>query len=154
MDADSSLTSAVCEEALNLPSCSVIVAYHPPVRLISYARRVRTDRQIFRGLKSFTLADPIQRSLLSLSARGISVFSPHTSLDATPRGINHWLVQPFAPETSSGKAISDSTQIEGFEGAGVGRRIELNEALDIGEIVKRVKKHLGLEHGALVLDIC
>jgi putative NIF3 family GTP cyclohydrolase 1 type 2 len=105
-------------------------------------------------LKSFTLADPIQRSLLSLSARGISVFSPHTSLDATPRGINHWLVQPFAPETSSGKAISDSTQIEGFEGAGVGRRIELNEALDIGEIVKRVKKHLGLEHGALVLDIC
>jgi putative NIF3 family GTP cyclohydrolase 1 type 2 len=37
-----------------------------------------------------TLSEPIQASLLKLSARGISVFSPHTSLDATPKGINTW----------------------------------------------------------------
>lgn len=28
-----SLTTAVCNEALELPSCGVILAYHPPVRL-------------------------------------------------------------------------------------------------------------------------
>ena len=45
--------------------------------------------------------------------------------------------------------MSDSTQIEGFEGAGVGRKVELREGkeLEVGEIVKRVKEHLGLEHG-------
>ena len=46
--------------------------------------------QIFRGLKSLTMSDPLQASLLRLSAKGISVFSPHTSLDATPKGINTW----------------------------------------------------------------
>ncbi|TYJ58770.1 hypothetical protein B9479_000606 [Cryptococcus floricola] len=71
------LTASVCAEALALPSLSVIIAYHPP---------------IFRGLKSVTLSDPIQASLLKLAAKGISVFSPHTSLDATPNGINNWQV--------------------------------------------------------------
>lgn len=37
-----------------------------------------------------TLSDPLQASLLKLAARGISVFAPHTSLDATPKGINTW----------------------------------------------------------------
>jgi len=36
------------------------------------------------------MSDPLQASLLRLSARGISIFSPHTSLDATPNGINTW----------------------------------------------------------------
>lgn len=39
-----------------------------------------------------TMDDPLQSSLLKLSAKGISVFSPHTSLDATPKGINNWYV--------------------------------------------------------------
>ena len=38
------------------------------------------------------MSDPLQASLLRLSARGISVFSPHTSLDATPDGLNTWSV--------------------------------------------------------------
>jgi putative NIF3 family GTP cyclohydrolase 1 type 2 len=70
-----SLTPSVCAEALALPACSAVIAYHPP---------------IFRGLKALTLADPLQASLLKLAARGISVFAPHTSLDATPNGINTW----------------------------------------------------------------
>lgn len=41
-----------------------------------------------------TMDDPLQSSLLKLSAKGISVFSPHTSLDATPKGINSWWVSP------------------------------------------------------------
>ena len=29
--ADDSLTTAVCNEALSLPHCAVVIAYHPPV---------------------------------------------------------------------------------------------------------------------------
>ncbi|GFZ42747.1 Protein NIF3 homolog [Saitozyma sp. JCM 24511] len=125
------LTTAVCNEALALPSCSVVVSYHPP---------------IFRGLKSMTLSDPLQASLLRLSARGISVFSPHTSLDATPNGINAWLVKPFLNISASAGPITPSEPVEGFEGAGMGRIISLMERMPVSKIVQIVKEHLSLQH--------
>ncbi|WWC87745.1 YbgI/family dinuclear metal center protein [Kwoniella dendrophila CBS 6074] len=125
------LTPAVTAEALQIPSLSLIVSYHPP---------------IFRGLKSLTLQDPLQANLLKLSAKGISVFSPHTSLDATPNGINNWLIKPFLPISSSNSTITNSTQIEGFEGAGMGRIVNLSKPLDIRQAVRMVKEHLDLEH--------
>ena len=87
----------MCAEALALPACSVVVSYHPPVRhrRLSECITVRSHGQIFRSLKSLTLSDPLQASLLRLSAKGISVFSPHTSLDAAPNGINTWQVLDF-----------------------------------------------------------
>ncbi|KAK1927399.1 GTP cyclohydrolase 1 type 2/Nif3 [Papiliotrema laurentii] len=123
------LTTAVCNEALALPSCSVVVSYHPP---------------IFRGLKSMTLSDPLQASLLKLAARGISVFSPHTSLDATPKGINTWLVEPFKPYASSSLPIVPSEGAE-VEGAGMGKIVQLKEKLSVSQIVSMVKQHLSLE---------
>jgi dinuclear metal center YbgI/SA1388 family protein len=69
------LTKAVADEAIALNS-SIIIAYHPI---------------IFRGLKSLTLADSQQQSLLRLASHGISVYSPHTALDSAPGGINDWL---------------------------------------------------------------
>lgn len=70
---------------------------------------VKADDQIFRGLKSLTLSDPLQASLLRLSAKGISVFSPHTSLDAAPNGINTWQVTPAVvgsiPNLQAGGAV-------------------------------------------------
>jgi putative NIF3 family GTP cyclohydrolase 1 type 2 len=68
-----------------------------------------------------TLSDPLQASLLRLSAKGISVFSPHTSLDATPNGINTFLIQPF-----------------------------VGKGLEVSEVVRIVKEHLSLEHGASI----
>ncbi|KAK0527983.1 hypothetical protein OC835_004814 [Tilletia horrida] len=56
---------------------SVAVIYHPT---------------IFRGLKSLTLSNTQQQSLLKCAAEGISIYCPHTSLDATPAGINDWLI--------------------------------------------------------------
>ncbi|WVR03948.1 YbgI/family dinuclear metal center protein [Kwoniella sp. DSM 27419] len=125
------LTSAVCAEALAMPDLSVIVSYHPP---------------IFRGLKSMTTGDPIQASLLKLSAKGISVFSPHTSLDATPNGINTWLVKPFLPMSSSNETLTNATQVQGFEGAGMGRIVNLSEPLQVNKVVEMVKEHLGLKY--------
>ncbi|KAL4811130.1 GTP cyclohydrolase 1 type 2/Nif3 [Aspergillus unguis] len=69
------LTKAVADEAIARKD-SVVVAYHPI---------------IFRGLKSLTFNDTQQQSLLRLAAEGISVYSPHTAVDATPGGMGDWL---------------------------------------------------------------
>ncbi|KAF2402185.1 NGG1p interacting factor 3 [Trichodelitschia bisporula] len=69
------LTKAVVDEAIER-SDSVIIAYHPI---------------IFRGLKSITLDNTQQQSLLRLAAEGISVYSPHTALDCAPGGLGDWL---------------------------------------------------------------
>ncbi|KAJ5087388.1 hypothetical protein N7456_011004 [Penicillium angulare] len=69
------LTTAVADEAIRR-SDSAIVAYHPI---------------IFRGLKSITLDDTQQRSLLRLAQHGISVYSPHTAVDTVPGGMADWL---------------------------------------------------------------
>jgi putative NIF3 family GTP cyclohydrolase 1 type 2 len=99
-----------------------------------------------------TLADPLQASLLRLSAKGISVFSPHTSLDATPNGINTFLIQPFVQYAKDGTSeviTPPGEKFAGFEGAGMGRRVDLGKGLAVNEVVRIVKEHLSLEHGAL-----
>lgn len=47
--------------------------------------------------RSMKLSDTLQASLLKLSAKGISVFSPHTSLDSIEGGINTWSVPQSSP---------------------------------------------------------
>ncbi|ORY01348.1 GTP cyclohydrolase 1 type 2/Nif3 [Clohesyomyces aquaticus] len=69
------LTRAVADEAIALKS-SIIISYHPV---------------IFRGLKSLILANSQQQSLLRLASHGISVYSPHTAIDAAPGGLGDWL---------------------------------------------------------------
>jgi len=69
------LTKAVADEAIAINS-SIIIAYHPI---------------IFRGLKSITLANTQQQTLLRLASHGISVYSPHTAVDAAPGGLGDWL---------------------------------------------------------------
>lgn len=69
------LTKAVADEAIALNS-SIVIAYHPI---------------IFRGLKSLTFANTQQQTLLRLASHGISVYSPHTAVDAAPGGLGDWL---------------------------------------------------------------
>ncbi|KAF2796535.1 NGG1p interacting factor 3 [Melanomma pulvis-pyrius CBS 109.77] len=69
------LTKAVADEAIARQS-SIVIAYHPI---------------IFRGLKSLTLANSQQHTLLRLASHGISVYSPHTAVDAAPGGLGDWL---------------------------------------------------------------
>ncbi|KAL4791243.1 GTP cyclohydrolase 1 type 2/Nif3 [Aspergillus venezuelensis] len=87
------LTKAVADEAIRRKD-SVVVAYHPI---------------IFRGLKSLTFNDPQQQSLLRLAAEGISVYSPHTAVDATPGGMGDWLCDVVTGSIDA--TASDSTQL-------------------------------------------
>jgi len=143
------LTTDVCEEILSSPeNIKVAIVYHPI---------------IFRGLKSFTFADPQQTSLLRLAAAGVSVYCPHTSLDAAPGGINDWLGKVVSSEDALAEmeseealyefrsnvfqALSPSKNVpKGFEGAGIGRSIKLDKPQSFEEIVRRVKQNLDLPH--------
>lgn len=71
------LTRRVADEALR-HDCSVIVAYHPI---------------IFRGLKALTTENSQQETLLRLAQRGVSVYCPHTAVDAVPGGMADWLAR-------------------------------------------------------------
>ncbi|KAI4127611.1 MAG: hypothetical protein LQ338_003106 [Usnochroma carphineum] len=93
------LTRAVADEAIERKDC-VVVAYHP---------------LIFRGLKSLTLADSQQQSLLRLALEGISVYSPHTAVDAAPGGLADWLADIAtghlpSPEPATHTAHQDKTR--------------------------------------------
>lgn len=114
---------------------SVIVAYHPP---------------IFRPLQTFTLSNPLQASLLKCVAEGISIYSPHTSLDSVWGGVNDWLgegvlgsasVQAGKIESLVGDKIGSDGENEGAEG----RLVTLSEPIAMSDLESRIKQHLGLE---------
>ncbi|TKX23745.1 hypothetical protein C1H76_4022 [Elsinoe australis] len=98
------LTKAVADEAIERND-SIIIAYHPI---------------IFRGLKSITLGDSQQKTLLRLAAEGISVYSPHTAVDCAPGGLGDWLadivsgtptsVSEIGSEAASADAKSTSSK--------------------------------------------
>lgn len=81
------LTEAVYEEAI-AQEAAIILSYHPPW---------------FRGEKSLTLdkGRGIMRIVALCAAAGISIYSPHSALDALPEGIN----------THVGKVLGEGTGI-------------------------------------------
>ncbi|KAJ4361352.1 hypothetical protein N0V95_001966 [Ascochyta clinopodiicola] len=96
------LTKAVADEAIALNS-SIVIAYHPI---------------IFRGLKSLTLANSQQQTLLRLASHGISVYSPHTAVDAAPGGLGDWLADivtgtKTSYDASPSAAVTPAPQSEG-----------------------------------------
>ena len=97
------LTRSVADEAIE-NNHSVVVAYHPI---------------IFRGLKSLTLNDSQQSSLLRLAAYGISVYCPHTAVDTVPDGMADWLcdvvtgkIDAPEPEVTVGDAQSSASETD------------------------------------------
>ncbi|KAG7794930.1 hypothetical protein KL929_004395 [Ogataea haglerorum] len=120
------LTQSVVEEAIRARS-SLVLAYHP---------------FIFRGLKSITPSDPQQSSLIKLIHHGISVYCPHTSVDAAKGGVNDWLALALGE-------IKEKTVIEenaAEEGVGMGRLVTLQRAVSLSELVPKIKSHLGISH--------
>ena len=69
------VTRDVVTEAVDA-KVDLLVAYHPP---------------IFTGMKRLVTCDSMGSSLLRLLDANISVFSPHTALDAAPGGVSDWL---------------------------------------------------------------
>lgn len=96
------LTKGVADEAIRRKD-SVIIAYRESAfHLLHTHLLTPADPIIFRGLKSLTLANSQQNSLLRLAQEGISVYSPHTAVDAAPGGLNDWLAAVVSGEGHTG----------------------------------------------------
>ncbi|ORY46195.1 NGG1p interacting factor 3 [Neocallimastix californiae] len=107
------LTLDVVNEAIKNPNIGVIISYHPP---------------IFKSLKRLVLENEKQKDVLLCAAKGISIYSPHTSLDNCADGVNNWLAQ------------------KGQETAGTGRMAILETKTPFLELTEKVKKFLNLDY--------
>ncbi|QPG73550.1 hypothetical protein FOA43_000862 [Brettanomyces nanus] len=125
------LTQSVADEAVTT-GCNLILAYHP---------------FIFRGLKSIRPSDPQQSSLIKLIRSGISVYCPHTAIDAAKGGVNDWLAEGITDRDAN---LKEKTIIEpnsdGIDGVGMGRLVVLKRPISLRSVIKRVKKNLKIEH--------
>jgi len=126
------LTPEVLNECLE-KRIEVIVAYHPP---------------IFTGLKRLNLKAPKQAIVLRTIAEGMSIYSPHTSLDAAADGMNDWLARIVDPEPKSCVPIVPSepalVAALGLEAntTGMGRLVRLASPIPFSVFVDRVKRGL------------
>lgn len=109
---------------------AAIISYHPP---------------IFKPLSSFTLTNPLQKSLLLCAAQGISVFSPHTTLDSVKGGINDWL-SDIVRTISPGSVEYIGAPKEDDLG-GQGRLVRFQQPVELDSLVNAIKKGLALSAG-------
>lgn len=135
-----SLTTSVLNESLSTPT-SVIVSYHPT---------------IFKPLSSLTLSNPLQASLLTCAAKGISVYSPHTACDTVWGGVNDWLAEGVRAGLEQSKVdILGQRKVDaaGVEEGGEGRVVRFSQPIEMRELEARIKNHLKLsqsEPGTLI----
>jgi dinuclear metal center YbgI/SA1388 family protein len=73
------LSETVLDEAIER-GAELLIAYHPP---------------LFRGLKRLRARSAEEHLLLRALDAGLSVYSPHTALDAALGGVNDWLGRAF-----------------------------------------------------------
>ena len=102
----------------------LVLAYHPP---------------IFASLKRLRIDVPSESSLLRSLAAGLTVYSPHTALDAAEGGMGDWLVGALGP----GRSRPIVARV-GEPKLGTGRFIELDVPVALDEACRRIKAHLGL----------
>ncbi|KAK9452238.1 GTP cyclohydrolase 1 type 2/Nif3 [Limtongia smithiae] len=136
------LTTAVVDEALTKRPL-LIVAYHPI---------------IFRPVKSLTQSNTQQRSLLRLAQAGISVYSPHTAVDAQVGGMNDWLADVITGTSTAAINNGISTKVieptggDEYAPTGFGRLVASEKsALTLATAIANVKAGLGLKHVQVAL---
>lgn len=111
------LTPEVVGEAIQ-KQVEVIVAYHPP---------------IFSGILQVNRTDPLTAPLLDVLKANISVYSPHTALDAAAGGMSDWLAAAF-----------EAASCESIEGSG--RCLTLKTTVSPEELGLTLQTYLGLPY--------
>jgi hypothetical protein len=53
----------------------------------------------------------------------------------------------FAKDGKSETIAPPGAKVAGFEDAGMGRTVQLEQGMELSEVVKMVKEHLNVEHG-------
>jgi dinuclear metal center YbgI/SA1388 family protein len=117
------LTWTVFEEAKAF-GADLIVAYHPP---------------IFAGLKHLRAENSDEALLMALIRAEVSVYSPHTALDASEGGMTEWLGAALGAGVMRPILATDRDAR-----VGPGRVVELANPVPLSEAILRIKAHLGL----------
>jgi dinuclear metal center YbgI/SA1388 family protein len=105
----------------------LVVAYHPP---------------IFAALKRVAGQGTPERTLARALRAGLSIYSPHTALDAVPGGMGDWLAAAAGPPTACDPIQPDAADPR----AGMGRRARLGAPAPLRDLLPRIAGHLGLRH--------
>jgi dinuclear metal center YbgI/SA1388 family protein len=139
------ITPLVLERSLSCFSgspASFILSYHPTP---------------FSALKQFSMESFPARVVLTAAAHNMAVFSPHTSWDAAPQGLNDWLLEGLVQRAGCSLAaparpVKPCAEGPGTpSGSGDGRMGRLASPCSLAQLLAGVKAHLGLEAVALAL---
>lgn len=138
------LTPAVADELLARGDVRVAVVYHPV---------------IFSPVRSLTMGNALQRSILRCIAAGIHIYCPHTALDACHGGLNDWLITglshpwekgaPQAHELFRAVRCASYSIIEPSErghSVGMGRAHKWEQACTWETLITRAKALLRVPH--------
>ncbi len=123
------LTHAVIDEAI-AQGVNAIVSYHPP---------------IFGGIKRLTRRSPSQNLLIRLIEAKITVWSPHTALDAAENGLGDWLLDCFG-ELKERSTITSCPSAPENPAIGMGRQGRLSTPRPIEQLADEIKSYLSLSH--------
>jgi dinuclear metal center YbgI/SA1388 family protein len=121
------LTPDVLDEAIEWQA-TLIIAYHPP---------------IFSGLKSLQSHQPMHLLLMKAIQQQITIYSPHSALDAVKNGMCDWLALQIGGEIEKLVPI-ERNQISMEEGAG--RIVFLKQALSLNLICQHLSTSLKLPY--------
>lgn len=119
-------TKEVIEEAKK-NNVDLIITHHPLI----FKKPSRIVREDLQGWK-----------IIELIKNDISLYSSHTNLDAVKGGINEELVNVLGFKKST---LIENNSIKGYENAGIGRIVVLEEKIIVEQLINLIKEKLGVK---------
>ena len=118
------VTEAIVDEAERM-GCNLVVAHHP---------------LLFRGLKSITGQNYVERCVIKAIQKGIGIYAAHTNLDNAEGGLNYRIAETIGLTNLAFLDAKPGTTV-----AGAGVIGELPMAEDELEFLKRIKALFGVQ---------
>ena len=115
----------IIDEAIS-KQCNLVVSHHP---------------LLFRGLKTISDADYVQRTVMKAIKNNVAVVSMHTNMDNARDGVNYRMAEKLGLENVDFFARKT---VDGVE-AGSGVVGELPEAMAANDFIALVKRTFGVE---------
>lgn len=119
-------TKDVIEEAKE-NNVDLVITHHPLI----FRKPSRIISEDLQGWK-----------IIELIKNDISIYSSHTNLDAVKGGINEELVKSLGFKNSK---LIDNKNIKGYEEAGIGRIVDLEEKILVEDLINLVKEKLSIK---------
>lgn len=126
----------------------ILVALDCTNEVISEGKKEKVDLiithhpLIFKKPSKIVYEDLQGKKIIELIKNNISLYSCHTNLDSAEQGINEEVVKMLGFNKSQ---IIEKSKIEGFEGAGIGRIIDLDEQISILDLINLLKEKLDIK---------